>query len=219
MSPSRRPRTRDDVDPSRRESLYCLQLVRTGHGTVSDPKTVTQLLHAWREGDRGALDRLAPLIYDELHRLAERAMSGERRDHTLQPTALIHEAYLRLIDADVEWNDRVHFMATAASVMRRILVDHARAKRRIKRGGDKERVSWESAVVVSEQPSEEIVLLDDALRRLEQRDGRKAKVVELKYFGGLNYEETGTALGISPATVERDLRMAKAWLYRELNEN
>lgn len=186
---------------------------------MSEPKTVTQLLHAWREGDREALDRLAPLIYDELHRLAERAMRGERRDHTLQPTALIHEAYLRLVDADVEWNDRVHFMATAASMMRRILVDHARAKRRIKRGGDKEKVSLETALVISEEPSEEIVLLDDALRRLERQDARKAKAVELKYFGGLSYEETGMALGISPATVERDLRMAKAWLYSELNEN
>lgn len=183
---------------------------------MSTQQTVTQLLHAWRQGDREALDRLTPLIYDELRRLAQHAMRGEREGHTLQPTALVHEAYMRLVEANVDWQDRVHFMATAATMMRRVLVDHAKSKGRIKRGGGAAKLPLEEAVIVAAEPSEDLVLLDEALERLAQHDARKARVVELKYFGGLNYDETAAALDISSATVDRELRMAKAWLYREL---
>jgi RNA polymerase sigma factor (TIGR02999 family) len=183
---------------------------------VSEQQTVTQLLQAWRRGDREALDKLTPLVYDELRRLAERAMRGERPDHTLQPTALVHEAYVRLVEANVEWKDRVHFMATAATMMRRILVDHAKSKGRAKRGGGAAKLTLEEAVLVSSEPSEDLVLLDEALSRLADQDERKARVIELKYFGGLNYDETAEALDISASTVDRELRMAKAWLYREL---
>ncbi len=183
---------------------------------MSEQETVTQLLHAWRRGDREALDKLTPLVYDELRRLAERAMRAERADHTLQPTALVHEAYVRLVEANVEWQDRVHFMATAATMMRRILVDHAKSKSRAKRGGGAAKVTLEEAVLVSNETSEDLVLLDEALNRLAEQDARKARVIELKYFGGLNYDETAEALGVSSATVDRELRMAKAWLYREL---
>ncbi|MGK7311857.1 MAG: sigma-70 family RNA polymerase sigma factor [Candidatus Longimicrobiales bacterium M2_2A_002] len=184
---------------------------------MTDPKTVTQLLHAWRQGDENAPDRLVPLIYDELKRLAGRAMRGERPDHTLQPTALVHEAFARLVDADIDWNDRIHFLATAATVMRRVLVDHARAKSRQKRGGDAVKVTLEEALVPDSEPSELVLALDEALNRLAEVDERKSRVVELHYFGGLTHPEVAAALEISPATVDRDLRMARAWLHRELN--
>lgn len=184
---------------------------------MSEPRTVTQLLQAWRRGEADVPDRLMPLIYEELKRLAERAMRGERPDHTLQPTALVHEAYLRLVDAEVEWQDRVHFLATAANVMRRVLVDHARTKGRAKRGGRARKVRLEEAIIVGSQASEVVLALDDAMSRLAELDERKSRVVELHYFGGLTYEETAAALEISPATVDRDLRMARAWLQREMS--
>lgn len=164
-----------------------------------------------------APDRLVPLIYDELKRLAERAMRGERADHTLQPTALVHEAFVRLVDADVDWNDRLHFLATAATVMRRVLVDHARAKARLKRGGDAVKVTLEEALTIGSEPSEPILALDEAMGRLAEADERKSRAVELHYFGGLTHPEVAAALEVSPATVDRDLRMARAWLHREMN--
>lgn len=180
--------------------------------------TVTQLLAAWRAGDTGHLDRLLPLVYAELHQLAQRQMQGERPGHTLQATALVHEAFLRLSGADVPWQDRVHFFALAANTMRRVLVDHAKARRRGKRGGGAAHVPLEEAVHVREAPSEDVEALDEALERLAARDARKARVVELHYFAGLNYDEIAEALSISPATVDRDLRFAKAWLFADLRE-
>jgi RNA polymerase sigma factor (TIGR02999 family) len=180
---------------------------------MPDP-SVTTLLRAWRAGDRGALDRLIPLVHEELHRLAQGYMRGERPDHTLQATALVNEAYLRLVEADVDWRDRAHFFAVAATTMRRILVDHARSKGRKKRAGAL--VSLEESAVVAPDRDAELLAIDEALTRLAGNDERAAKVVELHYFGGLTYDEIAEALGISAATVDRDLRFAKAWLYREL---
>jgi len=175
------------------------------------------MLKAWRSGDTGALDRLVPLVHAELHRLAEGCMRGERPDHTLQATALVNEAYLRLVDADVEWQDRAHFFAVAATTMRRILVDYARAKGRKKRAGT--RVSLEESIIVAPDRDAELVAIDEALTALAANDARAAKVVELHYFGGLTYQEIAEALGTSSATVDRDLRFAKSWLYRELRED
>ncbi|MEZ4455595.1 MAG: sigma-70 family RNA polymerase sigma factor [Gemmatimonadales bacterium] len=183
---------------------------------MTESREVTTLLHQWRGGDDLALERMIPLVYDELRSIASKLMRGERPDHTLQATALVHEAYARLIGAEVEWQDRNHFFAIAARQMRRILVDHAKSKGRIKRGGDVRHVTLESAAMVQADPSTGIVEIDEALNRLAEQDPRKAKVVELHFFGGLTYEETASVLGISPATVDRDLRFAKAWLYREL---
>ncbi|MGH7701170.1 MAG: sigma-70 family RNA polymerase sigma factor [Gemmatimonadales bacterium] len=185
-------------------------MAQTGPGEVSG------LLLAWRSGDRAALDRLMPLVYDELHAIAARHLRGEGSGHTLQTTALIHEAYLRLIGADVRWEGRVHFFAVAARIMRRILVDHARARGRAKRGGGVRPVSLEDGLTVVPEPSADIIALDEALQRLSAFDERKGRAVELHYFGGLTYEETAVALNVSPATVDRELRLAKAWLYREL---
>ena len=185
----------------------------------SDHTEVTRLLGQWRQGDAGALQRLLPLIYDELHALARRHMLGERPDHTLQTTALIHEAYLRLCGADVTWEGRVHFLAVAAQTMRRVLVDHARARGREKRGGGAVPVTLDDALVVSPERPDDILALDEALARLSSLDERKAHAVELHYFGGLTYDETAAALGISAATVDRELRMAKAWLYKELRQD
>lgn len=175
---------------------------------------VSRLLHSWRAGDGDALDRLIPLVHDELRRMAEVCMRGERAGHTLQPTALVHEAYLRLIGAEVAWQDRAHFFAVAATTMRRVLVDHARAKGRAKRDGRP--VSLEESILIAPDRADDLLVVDDALDRLEEHDARAAKVVELHYFGGLTYEETAEALGVSAATVDRDLRFARAWLHREL---
>ncbi len=176
----------------------------------------TVLLRLWRDGDGGALERLIPLVYDELSRVARGAMGGERRDHTLQTRALVHEAYLRLIDAEIDWRDRAHFFAVAARTMRRVLTDHARRRVRQKRGGDQVRVDVTEIASPDSGRGIDIVALDDALVRLEAQDARRARVVELHYYGGLDYEEAAEALGISKATVDRDLRLAKAWLRREL---
>ncbi len=176
--------------------------------------TVTDLLSSWRSGDRGALDRLIPVVHAELHRLAQECMRGERPDHTLQPTALVNEAYLRLVGANVAWQDRAHFFAIAATTMRRVLVDHARARGRGKRAGRP--VSLEDSLLVAPDRADDLLVVDDALDRLQAQDARAAKVVELHYFGGLTYEETAEALGVSAATVDRDLRFARAWLHREL---
>ncbi len=179
---------------------------------------VTVLLHQWSDGDQHALDRLMPLVYDELRRVAHRRLAGERTGHTLQTTALVHEAYGRLAEADLSWQDRAHFFALAARTMRRILVDYARSRLAEKRGGGAEAVPLDQLTVELSAGGEdaEILALHDALEALERQDPRKAQVIEAHIFGGLTYEETAEALGISPATVDRDLRLAKAWLAREL---
>lgn len=181
-----------------------------------DAGEVTLLLRRWRGGDAVAAERLAPLVYDELRRIARGLMGGERPDHTLQPTALVHEAFLRLVDADVDWQDRAHFLAVGARVMRRLLVDHAKGRRRDKRGGGAVRVTLTPGVAATADRDADLLDLDRALETLASRDERQAKIVELHFFGGLTYDETGVVVGVSPATVKRDLRMAKAWLYREL---
>jgi RNA polymerase sigma-70 factor (ECF subfamily) len=182
----------------------------------NDPGSVTGLLLAWRGGDEAALEQLVPLVHEELHRIARGCMRGERAGHSLQATALVNEAYLRLIGAQqVDWQNRVHFLAVSARLMRRILVDFARSKKYQKRGGGAQAVTLDEALIV-EEPGKDLVALDDALEALAKMDERKAKVVEMRFFGGLTVEETATALGVSPDTVMRDWRLAKAWLLREL---
>jgi RNA polymerase sigma-70 factor (ECF subfamily) len=186
----------------------------------SGPGEVTQLLAQLRAGERDAESKLIPLVYAELRRLAAHYLRGERADHTLQPTALVHEAYIRLTGLhEVDWQSRSHFFATAATVMRRILVDHARAQNANKREGCRDAVSLEEAFVVSPARSAQVIALDDALDRLAKLDLRRSKIVELRFFGGLSEEETGEVLGISARTVKRDWRVAKAWLYNEVNCN
>ena len=185
---------------------------------TSDRTEITRLLRAWSDGDKDALRQLTPLVYQELHRLAATYMAHERTEHTLQPTALVNEAYLRLVDLQgIGWQDRVHFLAVAARTMRRILVDFARSRGYQKRNAG-ERVAFDESLVIAGQPATDLVALDDALTRLEQIDERKCRIVELRYFGGLQVEETAEALKISPETVARDWRAAKAWLYLQLRE-
>jgi RNA polymerase sigma-70 factor (ECF subfamily) len=178
---------------------------------------VTSLLLAWGAGDKDALERLTPLVYHELHRLAVIHMARERPDHTLQATGLVNEAYLRLVDLQgVGWRDRAHFLAVAARTMRRILVDFARARGYQKRAGGGQRVLFEASLVIAGGPGDDVVALSDALDQLATIDERKSQIVELRYFGGLQVDETAAVLNISPITVMRDWRAAKAWLYREL---
>jgi RNA polymerase sigma factor (TIGR02999 family) len=189
-----------------------------------DPTQVTELLRAWSAGDRAALDQLTPLVYGELRRLARRHMRQERPGHTLQTTALLNEAYLRLVDAaGVNWQDRTHFFAVSAQMMRRILVDAARARVTAKRGGGAQRVNHSTAVNLDEIPdldskkSADLIALDDALNVLAQMNPRHARVIELRFFGGLSVEETASVTRISPQSVMRDWKIAKAWLSRELS--
>ena len=178
---------------------------------------ITQMLREWSDGNREALEELMPLVYDELHRQARRYLRRERPNHTLQTTALIHEAYLKLIDQNVNWESRTHFFAVAANMMRRILVDHARAKHREKRGGANENLPLEEAMlVVSDEKSIDLIALDEALNRLAEFDEQQSRVVELRYFSGLSLEETAAALKVSRTTVANDWALAKAWLHREL---
>ena len=187
---------------------------------MPQPQNVTQLLIAWNGGDKDALDKLLPIVYDELRRQAARYLRRERPGHTLQTTALIHEAYLRLIDQkSVHWQNRAQFFGIAAQMMRRILVDHARTKHRAKRGGSDVRVSLTDATSVTKDPDLNLVELDEALNRLEKIDPQQSKIVELRFFSGLNVEETAAALQISPATVKRDWKVAKAWLHREISHD
>jgi RNA polymerase sigma-70 factor, ECF subfamily len=179
---------------------------------------VTELLEQWSHGDNAALSELTPLVYEELRRLAHHHMGGQRPDHTLQTTALVNEVYLRLADqTNPRWQNRAHFFAVAARAMRQILVSHARSQRSQKRGGGAVKVELEEAAVVSPEQSQEIVDLHEALKRLATLDSRKAQVVELKYFGGLNYDEMAEVLKISRGTVRRDWEFAKVWLYTELH--
>jgi len=181
---------------------------------------VTSLLQAWSAGDEKALQQLMPLVYQELHRVAQRYMAGERSAQTLQTTALIHEAYLRLVDVrSVDWQNRAHFVAICAQLMRRILIDFARSRRYLKRGGGAPHLSFDETLVVSSQSDPDLVALDDALVRLATMDPRKSRVVELRYFGGLSADETAEVLKVSRRTVMADWKLAKIWLLRELRRS
>ena len=178
---------------------------------------MTRILLKWQEGDEAALERLIPIVHDELRRIARRCMAGERAGHSLQATALVNEAYLRLIDVQhVNWQNRAHFLAMSARLMRRILVDYARSKGSRKRGAGAVKVTFEEGLPVSSEPTMDLGALDDALKTLAEVDERKSRVIELRFFGGLSVEETATVLAVSPETVMRDWKLAKAWLMREL---
>ena len=177
------------------------------------------MLLKWGQGDEAALEQLIPLVYDELHRIARTHMAHEATGHSLQATALVNEAYLRLVDAqDVPWQDRTHFLAVSARIMRHILVDHARARTYKKRGGEADRVTFDEALVVTNEPAQDFVALDDALVALARFDERKSRVIELRFFGGLTVDETASVLKVSPDTVMRDWRLAKVWLQREIRD-
>jgi RNA polymerase sigma factor (TIGR02999 family) len=187
------------------------------HIMATPSAEITGLLLAWSGGDEAALEQLMPLVHRELHRIARRCMAKERADHSLQATALVNEAYLRLIDLRrVNWQNRAHFLAMSARLMRRILVEFARARGSQKRGAGAPKVTLDDALTVSTEPAPELVALDDALQALETFDKRKSRVVELRYFGGLSVEETAAALEVSADTVMRDWRLAKAWLHQEM---
>lgn len=187
--------------------------------TPSSPN-VTKLLVAWGRGDQQAFNRLMAQVQEELHRIAARYMAGERPGHDLQATALINEAYLRLVDwKDIQWADRAHFFAMAANMMRRVLVDHARRRDRAKRGGEAIHVSLVEAAHVPASDRADVLALDEALQQLDQLDPRKSRIVEMRFFGGLSLEETAEALDVSVATVRRDWSLARAWLFRELKVN
>jgi RNA polymerase sigma factor (TIGR02999 family) len=180
-------------------------------------KDITALLRAWSDGDRRALDGLTPIVYEELRRLAHHYMAGERRGHTLQTTALVNEAYVRLVGYNrMRWQDRAHFLAVSAQLMRRILVDHAR-RHNVKRGAGVQHLDLDDAVLVARDRTADLVALDDAMTALARLDPRKGQIVEMRFFGGLSVEETAEALDVSPATVRRDWRIAKLWLYRQLS--
>jgi RNA polymerase sigma factor (TIGR02999 family) len=183
---------------------------------MSGSKNVSELLEAWSGGDRQAGEALLPLVYDELHRLAQRYMRRERPEHTLQATALVHEAYLRLVGMDVQWKDRKHFYGFAAVAMRRILVEHARSRLAARRGGGVRRISLDEALVIGGEMDAELLALDEALSELALRDPDAARLVELRFFAGLTIEEAADVLGSSPATVKRKLELARAWLYRKI---
>ena len=181
------------------------------------PKEITQLLVAWGEGDEAALEELTPLVYQQLHRLAHHYLSHERPGHTLQTSALVNEAYLRLVDwKNVRWQNRAHFFAVSAQLMRRILVDFARSRRYEKRGGGVPALALEEAALVSGEKGTDLVALDEALASLSKLDARQSKVVELRFFGGLTVEETAEVLKVSTGTVRRDWSLARAWLRREM---
>ncbi len=184
--------------------------------TESKSRTVTGLLHAWSAGDPKALDDLLPLVYGKLRRLASRYLRAERSDHTLQTTALVHEAYIKLVGADIPWKDRVHFYSVAAQAMRRILVDHARAHRSGRRGGGAPKLPLDEALAVPVDRPQYLLHLDEALTRLARQDDRKGRLVELHFFGGLTLEELAEAHALSLSTVEREMRLARAWLRKEI---
>ena len=187
--------------------------------TSPSPDEVTQLLLDWSSGDKAALDKLMPLVYEELRRLAHHYMGRERAGHTLQTTAIVNEAYLHLIDQrNVQWQNRAHFFGIAAHLMRRVLADHARSRRSAKRGGGARQVSLEEAMIVSEERVADMEALDDALNSLAEIDERKSQIVEMRFFGGLSIKETAEVLGVSPGTVMRDWTLAKAWLRREIGK-
>ena len=179
---------------------------------------ITELLQSWSHGDRAAIQKLVPLVYDELHRLAQRYMSDERTGHTLQTTALVNEAYLRLVDSThASWESRTHFFGVCAQVMRRILVDWARARQALKRGGDVRALDFHDSLAASKDPGTDLVAIDDALKSLAALDWRKGQVVEMRFFGGLSVKETAEVLKVSTETVQRDWKLAKSWLRREVS--
>ncbi len=187
--------------------------------TNPPPEEMSQLLRDWSNGDQEALNKVMPIVYQELHRLAHHYMRRERPGHTLQTTALVNEAYMRLADyKKMRWQSRAHFFAVAAQVMRRILVEQARSKNVAKRGGGAQKISLDETAVISPGRSTEVIAVDDALTELESWDPRKGKIVELRFFGGLSIEETAEVLKVSPTTVQREWRSAKAWLYRAISE-
>jgi RNA polymerase sigma-70 factor (ECF subfamily) len=195
-----------------------LRLILLLENRMPSPKEVTELLLAWSEGDRSALEQLIPLVYDELHKMARRYMVREQVAHTLQTTALVNEAYIRMIDMrKVQWQNRAHFFAVSAQLMRRILVDFARSRNYQKRGGGRRLVTLDDALEVSPKQDADLVLLDEALDALAVVDDRKRRVVELRFFGGLTVDETAHVLEVSPDTVMRDWKMAKVWLLREMS--
>ncbi len=183
---------------------------------MTEDQSITRLLERWQAGEGDAFAALTPMVYETLRRLAARHLHSESPGHTWQPTDLVHEAFLQIADADVDWNGRAHFYAVAARQMRRLLIDHARAKQRAKRGGDQIRVTLIEDSVPAESASLDLLDLDNALEELARQDARKAEIIELHVFGGLSYDEMAQLLDISPATVKRDLRFARAWLTREL---
>lgn len=182
----------------------------------SSPGDVTQLLQAMRRGDQQAAEQLIPLVYSELHRLARSYLRGERGDHTLQPTALINEVYIRMVKSPIDWQNRSHFIAIAARAMRRILVDHARAHLAAARGGEFRKVEWDETLGLPAERAAELIDLDEALDRLEKINPRQARVVELRYIGGLSFEEVAASLELSSRTVKRDWSLARIWLFKEL---
>lgn len=199
-----------------RSRPHCGQVGRA-EMTLTSNRDITALLVRWGTGDEAALEQLVPLVHRELRQIARRCMAGERAGHTYQATALVNEAYMRLVKtANVDWQDRAHFLAIAARIMRRILVDHARARRSKKRGGDAIEISFEDALLAAHEPRNDYEALDDALRALARIDERKSRVVELRFFGGLTVDETASVLNVGPDTVMRDWRLAKAWLQREM---
>jgi RNA polymerase sigma-70 factor (ECF subfamily) len=215
---SNRTRRRLALRLALRLSLTAIHPMPTaGHSSEPSPHEVTALLLAWGGGDESALARLVPIVHDELHRIARACMAGEKGGHTLQATALVNEAYLRLIETQgVNWQNRAHFLAMAARLMRRILVDFARSKQYLKRGGGAVNVSLAPDVALSVEPGRDLVALDDALEALAQVDERKSRVIEMRFFGGLSVKESAEALHVSPETVMRDWKLAKAWLLRQL---
>lgn len=184
---------------------------------MSSPAAVTILLQQWSEGNQEALDQLMPVVYGQLRKLAAYSLRGERPGHTLRATELVHEAYLKLVDSEIPWQNRAHFYAVAANVLRHILVDHAKAKQREKRGAGAEKIPLDEAVLIGPEAPSEVVDLDEALTRLAVNDKRKSQIVELTFFGGMTHEEIAAVMSISPKTVQRELRVAKAWLHRELS--
>jgi RNA polymerase sigma factor (TIGR02999 family) len=186
--------------------------------TTSSPKDVTEFLLDWSRGDPEAPDKLMPLVYDELRRIASQYLRRERRDHTLQPTALVHEAYLKLVDQQrVNWQNRAHFFAIAAQAMRRILVSYARKHLASKRGGQRHRLTLDEAMGAAQQREVDLIALDEALTSLEAIDPQQSRIIELRFFGGLSLEETAQVIGVSPATVKREWTMARAWLHRQMS--
>jgi len=185
---------------------------------MEDSSRVTRLLAESRSGSKAAMDELLPLVYTELRRRARQCMGSENAGHTLQPTALVHEAYLRLVDHDADWQNRTHFFAVASQVIRHILVDQARARGRLKRGGDAVRVTWVDDLIASKPEELDLVALDDALLRLAAMDESQGRIIELRFFAGLSIEDTAETLKISPATVKREWTLARAWLYREVGK-
>ncbi len=204
----------------RMRETYKSNLVQEKTSVATSDSGITQLLKQWRGGDQTALDQLMPLVYDELHRLAQRAMRHEQPNHTLQTTALINEAYLRMCGMpQIQWQDRAHFFAVAARVMRFLLVDHARAQGYAKRGGGIQRVELDEAAVYAPERSADLLALDDALNHLAVVDEKKSRIVELRYFGGLTIEEVAEVLGVAVVSVKREWAKAKLWLYRELQSD